>query len=396
EDSIELIEKECGDIVELEFGSSDQMRRGDKVFTLGFPFGEENLKGTQGVISGYQNVYLQQNEFNRLCLQITAPINNGNSGGPAFNDAGKVIGINFAAFAEAQNVGYVIPIDGVKDVLKHMFSSKFVRNPCLGGVMQPMTPTMAKALKCPEGVTGVLVVNVFENGSLGLLGIKPGDVIVEVNGHVVDFQGEVAVSWSDERVDMREVVNRMPFGHIVSCKVCRNGEMILLEMEKKHVGILPVRTLFPRHERVDYEIFGGGLVVMPLSINRIIQLREHTPTLLSHLILINNGKGKLVVSYVLPTSKASDPRGLFRIGTVITHINGIEIFTLDEFRKEIEKCLINEEFITITSDFGLKDVFESKSVLKDELRLSNMFSYPKEHSVGLCMAERINACAANQ
>ncbi|MCK4499163.1 trypsin-like peptidase domain-containing protein, partial [Candidatus Babeliales bacterium] len=386
--SIELIEEECGEIGWLEFGSSDQMRRGDEVFTLGFPLGQESLKGTQGVISGYQNVFLQQQGFNRFCLQTTAPINNGNSGGPALNKAGQVVGINFAAFAEAQNVGYIIPIDGVKSDLDNMFCSKLVRAQPMGMAVQPMTPSMAKALKCPKRLTGVYVVSVFDRGFTGLLGIKSGDVISEVNGLKVDFQGQVSVDWSDERVDADEVTARVPFGKEIACKVCRDGKIITLKSEKTLGSLLPIRTWFPPYESFDYEVFGGGLVVAPLSLNLVLILCDRKPTLRSYLLNQNQVDGKLVISHVLPTSAASDPRNLFRLGSVIKFVNDKEVTTLQEFRDVIKSALKNEEFITFTTDNGFKEVFESKSVLKDSLRLSKMFLFTKENSISLNMAEQ--------
>ena len=95
----------------LEFGNSEIIKKGDNVIALGYPLGQNKLKITSGIVSGYQDGD----------IQTDSPINPGNSGGPLVNTNNKVIGINYAGYDEAQNIGYAIPIEYVKINLPTMY-----------------------------------------------------------------------------------------------------------------------------------------------------------------------------------------------------------------------------------------------------------------------------------
>src|SRR6185369_4387691 len=108
-------------------------------------------------------------------------INPGNSGGPLFNWRGEVVGINAAIRAGANGIGFAIPVDALKDVLPQLREKGHVERGKLGLMFQPVTHDLAKALKL-DAPKGALVAEVEPNGPAARAGIKPGDVIMEVNG----------------------------------------------------------------------------------------------------------------------------------------------------------------------------------------------------------------------
>jgi len=98
----------------FKLGNSDMIKKGNKSFAIGYPMGQNKYKITSGIISGYQDGD----------IQTDSPINPGNSGGPLVNEKMEVIGINYSGYANAQNVGYAIPINFLKIILSDMYKKK--------------------------------------------------------------------------------------------------------------------------------------------------------------------------------------------------------------------------------------------------------------------------------
>jgi len=101
-----------GQIPFLRLGDSDKVARRDKITVLGYPLRQERLKSIEGEVSGREVVWGES------WIQISAALNPGNSGGPALNGKGEVVGINTARIPEGQNIGYIIPINDVKGIIK--------------------------------------------------------------------------------------------------------------------------------------------------------------------------------------------------------------------------------------------------------------------------------------
>ena len=136
--SKEKIKKALGELPFLKLGNSDAVRRGQEVLALGYPLGVQALKSTQGIVSGRERIKL----IKQSCIQITAPLNPGNSGGPSINAAGEVIGINFAGVIAAQNVGYILPINDLKAAIKDLYKIRLLRRPVLGCLLEPAKEAM--------------------------------------------------------------------------------------------------------------------------------------------------------------------------------------------------------------------------------------------------------------
>ncbi|MBI4533482.1 MAG: PDZ domain-containing protein, partial [Candidatus Melainabacteria bacterium] len=116
-------------------------------------------------------------------IQTDAAINPGNSGGPLLNLKGEVIGINTAIQANAQNIGFSIPIDIAKSVAEDLIANKKIVRPWLGIAMQELDGTMAKSLGLPETTNGVVIANMIEGSPAEASGLQRGDVIQKIDGH---------------------------------------------------------------------------------------------------------------------------------------------------------------------------------------------------------------------
>ncbi|HRI38992.1 MAG TPA: PDZ domain-containing protein, partial [Nitrospira sp.] len=124
-------------------------------------------------------------------IQTDASINPGNSGGPLFNLRGEVIGINTAIINFAQGIGFAIPSNMAKHVIEQLLAKGKVIRGWLGVGIQPLTSELAKKFGVSEG-EGVLVNEVFESDPAAVAGIRPGDVIVRIDGAIVDSPNKLS------------------------------------------------------------------------------------------------------------------------------------------------------------------------------------------------------------
>ncbi len=181
----------AGDLPAVSFGDSSKTRVGDWVMAVGNPF---NLGGTVtvGVLSA-RNRNLRSGPYDDY-LQIDAPINRGNSGGPLFNLAGEVIGINTAIYSPTGGnigIGFAIPAAMATRVLDQIKSGGKVERGWLGVYIQPITEDLAKALGL-DRVRGALVAQVQENSPAAKANLKPGDVVLSVNDQKIEQSRDLA------------------------------------------------------------------------------------------------------------------------------------------------------------------------------------------------------------
>ncbi len=159
-------------------GSSEGLRVGDYVVAIGNPFGLGHTV-TMGIVSA-KSRSIGAGPYDDF-IQTDASINPGNSGGPLFNLRGEVIGINTAINPRGQGIGFAIPVDEVKDVVPQLLASGHVERGRLGVVIQSVDAPLAKALGL-DRPRGALIADVERGGSGARAGLKPGDVVLQVDG----------------------------------------------------------------------------------------------------------------------------------------------------------------------------------------------------------------------
>ncbi len=164
----------------VAFGDSSAAQVGDWVIAVGNPFG---LGGsvTTGIISA-RGRDIHSGQFDDY-LQIDAPINRGNSGGPTFNSNGEVIGINTAIYSPnggSIGIGFAVPSNVAKHVVEQIEKNGKVSRGWLGVQIQEVTPAIAASLGL-GGDGGALVANVTPNSPASRAGLKQGDVILAFN-----------------------------------------------------------------------------------------------------------------------------------------------------------------------------------------------------------------------
>ncbi|MEM7553894.1 MAG: HhoA/HhoB/HtrA family serine endopeptidase [Cyanobacteria bacterium P01_A01_bin.84] len=181
------------DLPVATLGSSSTIEVGDWAIAVGNPLGFDNTV-TLGIVSTLKRPSAQVGISDKRLdfIQTDAAINPGNSGGPLVNDRGEVIGINTAIRADAMGIGFAIPIDKAKTIATKLQRGEKVSHPFLGIQMQDLTPEDAKRINSdpntptiPE-IYGIFVVRVVPNSPASAAGIRPGDIIVQVDGKKVN------------------------------------------------------------------------------------------------------------------------------------------------------------------------------------------------------------------
>ena len=169
----------------ISFGSSEALRVGDVVLAIGNPFGVGQTV-TSGIVSALGRTGLGINTFENF-IQTDAAINPGNSGGALVDASGNLIGINTAIFSRSggsMGIGFAIPVSTAKMVLDQIVKSGAVTRGWIGVEVQELTPPIAESFKL-GGTRGALIAGVLRGGPADKAGVKPGDVLVEVEGKPV-------------------------------------------------------------------------------------------------------------------------------------------------------------------------------------------------------------------
>ena len=167
-------------------GTSSDLMIGETVIAVGNPFG---LSGsvTTGVVSALGRSVPSKEEGRTFTdfIQTDASINPGNSGGPLLNIDGRVVGINTAIYANAQGIGFAIPVDRARKVIQDLLRYGQVHSAWIGAVTATLTPEEAKRTGARVS-HGAVVARVFSGSPAQAAGLKAGDVITTVGGKAVD------------------------------------------------------------------------------------------------------------------------------------------------------------------------------------------------------------------
>jgi len=180
-----VLRVDAGNLPAITFGSSESLRVGDVVLAIGSPFGFSQSV-TSGIVSALGRTGLGINTFENF-IQTDAAINPGNSGGALTDAAGNLIGINTAIFSPSggsMGIGFAIPVSTAKMVLEQIVKSGSVTRGWIGVEAQAISPAMADSFKL-GGTRGALIAGVLRGGPADKAGVKPGDVLLEVQGKPV-------------------------------------------------------------------------------------------------------------------------------------------------------------------------------------------------------------------
>ncbi|MCC3409876.1 MAG: trypsin-like peptidase domain-containing protein [Microcoleus sp. PH2017_10_PVI_O_A] len=222
---VAVVKINAKELPQVALGRSDNIVPGQWAIAIGNPLGLDNTV-TVGIISATGRTSSQVGIPDKRVrfIQTDAAINPGNSGGPLLNDQGEVIGINTAIRADAQGLGFAIPIETAKRVSDQLFAKGKAEHPYLGIQMIGLTPaTKAEVNKQLDNkITidkGVAVTRVVENSPARQADLRAGDVIQKIDGIAVNTPGDVQERVENTNVGKELEVEINRFGQVQKIKV---------------------------------------------------------------------------------------------------------------------------------------------------------------------------------
>ncbi|CAH2896063.1 MAG: Outer membrane stress sensor protease DegQ, serine protease [uncultured Paraburkholderia sp.] len=169
----------------ITLGRMEQTRVGDVVLAIGNPFGVGQTV-TMGIVSALGRNHLGINTFENF-IQTDAAINPGNSGGALVDVNGNLLGINTAIYSRSGGslgIGFAIPVSTARSVLESIITTGSVTRGWIGVEPQDVTPEIAESFGLDQK-SGAIVAGVLKNGPADRAGIKPGDILMSVNGQEI-------------------------------------------------------------------------------------------------------------------------------------------------------------------------------------------------------------------
>jgi len=304
----------------VALGDSEVLKVGQWVIAIGSPFGLEHTV-TAGIVSAKGRV-IGSGPYDNF-IQTDASINPGNSGGPLVDMSGQVVGINTAIVAAGQGIGFAVPINLAKGVIRQLKEKGEVTRGWLGVGIQSLTEELAEYYGLKDK-SGVLVIEVFKGDPADKAGIKPKDVIVEVNGRRV----------KDSR-ELTSLVAGIPVGAKVEIKVQRNGKTELFQVK---IAKREEERIYGRKPETKSEDELG------------IRVAQLTPEMVQRFDL-KETEGIMVVN-VVPGGKGGQAGVL--MGDVIKEINHKQIRTEKDYRKALDSVSKGDalQFVILRNKIG--------------------------------------------
>jgi len=222
-------------------GNSDSIRIGEDVIAIGNPFGLEQTL-TRGVISGINRIMPGSPQLTLPFIQTDASINAGNSGGPLMNRCGEVIGINTSILAEAQNIGFSIPINVAKKFIPDLLKHGRVIRPWLGVSGKLVKKELMEIVNLPL-VDGFLVEMIDPGSPAQKEGIHGGGLPLTIAGTEFLLGGDIITEINGEPLDNPEnslkLLGSLKVGDRVRLTLFHRGEIRSIELNLTERPILP-------------------------------------------------------------------------------------------------------------------------------------------------------------
>jgi S1-C subfamily serine protease len=218
-------------VAPVPFGDSSRVVVGEPVAAIGSPFGQESSLAV-GVVSATERSIRSLTSAYDVsgAIQIDAPINRGNSGGPLLDARGRVIGINAQISSESgtnEGVGFAIPINAARRSMEQLLATGRVRYAYVGVTTQDVTPAVARRYRL-GAARGALIQAVVEDGPADAAGLRGGGDEKVFNGVPITLGGDLIVRFAGQKVERaadiaRIVTERLQPGETVAATVVKGG-----------------------------------------------------------------------------------------------------------------------------------------------------------------------------
>ncbi|XXG63291.1 hypothetical protein AAC387_Pa05g1522 [Persea americana] len=350
-------------VTPLEFGSLPALQ--DAVTVVGYPIGGDTISVTSGVVSRIEILSYVHGSAELMGLQIDAAINSGNSGGPAFNDKGKCVGIAFQSLKhdDVENIGYVIPTPVITHfILDYEKAGEYTGFPTLGVEWQKMeNPDLRKTMGMAPDQKGVRIRRIEPTAPESQF-LKPSDIILSFDG--IDIANDGTVSFRHgERIGFSYLVSQKYTGDNAMIRVLRNGKILEFNIKlATHGRVIPAHI---KGKPPSYYII-AGFVFTTISVpylrseyGRDYEFEAPVKLLDKHFHAMAQSADEqlVVVSQVLVADINFGYEDI--INTQVLAFNGKPIKNLKGLAGMVESC--DDEFLKFDLEFQQLVVLETKA-----------------------------------
>jgi serine protease Do len=218
ETDVAVLKIDATDLPHLDLGDSRELRQGQLVMAFGSPLGLQN-SASLGVVSAVARQLKEDSPM--IYIQTDASINPGNSGGPLVDMSGRVVGLNTMILSQSggsEGIGFAIPSDTLRNVYTQIRKEGHVHRGQIGANVETITPLLAAGLGLTQD-WGVLVADATPDGPADKSGVKPGDVVLSLDGKPMENARQLQVNlW------------RFPVGDKVSLEVLRGADRLTMDV----------------------------------------------------------------------------------------------------------------------------------------------------------------------
>ena len=339
----------------LQLIDSDQISLQDQIRVIGFPLGQDKIKVTKGIISGIQ--------FGKI--QIDSAINGGNSGGPLVNESNNVIGIVSSKVSNASGVGYAVPtkllniFNPINLNRKIYYSCSFLT--LFSNTSEHRINMINDNLKQQSIIkSGYTISLISKYSPLIDIDIMIGDLIIEFDNILINNFGELNIKLAS-KYDLSDYVDRLQPEKNYNIKFYswKNNKIIDSLIKFPNKDLIGVKKLIPIFDKLEY-IDIGGLILTPLTQNVIMNKFKN---LKKYLYYNEIFIPRILVANILPNSQFKLSENINQ-GDIITKINSIEIFTIDDIKKILKNLNANEKYITLETKKNLIDTISIEHIKK--------------------------------
>ncbi len=350
--------------------------RQDGVAVYGYPVGGDEISTTQGIVSRIEKRSYTHSNRHHMTIQIDAAVNPGNSGGPAFDSDGKIVGIAIQSITNANSIGYLVPVEVIQHFFDDIKDGKYDGYPDDGITIQSLENKNIRDFYHLGKRDGVLIINIRKNSSAdGYL--KRGDVILETDGINIASNNTIKLK-GNGRISADYLVQKHQIGDILVVKILRDKEEIDIKFPLKG----EVATVPFLHEKEPRYYMFGGMVFIPLTINYLKNwgkkwYREGPSGLIhlaSHQDKLNKNIDELVVlSNILSNEENANYNPLF---DVVTEVNGQQVTSLNQFTTLIKES--KERYINILFDTNERVILDKEKALASDTETMNTYGITKK------------------